>query len=327
MPVHNALPHLDQAVESILQQTFADFEFVILDDASTDGSGKRLRDWAAGDRRIRLLHADRQLGPVQSSNTVARAARAPLVARMDADDISHTERLREQLEVFKENPGAGLVASLADVVDAGGRRLRGPETWRLMRKSVMVPFAHGAIMYRQDLFETAGGYRTSCEFWEDQDLITRMTVLADALVIPRSLYTVRQTATSTRVISNQEKLEQSFDRMYRCMDRLAKGQTYDDLLAKRPSNRDRIDPRAFIAIGSPVLWSGRKPRLFRRLLQRAELRANFTSATAMIWTGWASLGPSSLRSCLSVLSSLRNLKTRLWRDAPVQWRAGGHHRR
>ena len=66
MPVHNALPHLDQAVESILQQTFADFEFVILDDASTDGSGKRLRDWAAGDRRIRLLHADRQLDPFKA---------------------------------------------------------------------------------------------------------------------------------------------------------------------------------------------------------------------------------------------------------------------
>ena len=76
MPVHNALPHLDQAVESILNQTFTDFEFVILDDASTDGSRARLEYWAGRDPRIRLLHVDQNLGPVRSSNMVAEAARA-----------------------------------------------------------------------------------------------------------------------------------------------------------------------------------------------------------------------------------------------------------
>src|SRR3954447_9691746 len=89
MPVRNALPYLDAAVESILGQTFRDFEFVILDDASTDGSTERLRHWASRDARIRLLEESRNLGPVLSSERVARAARAPVVARMDADDISY----------------------------------------------------------------------------------------------------------------------------------------------------------------------------------------------------------------------------------------------
>ena len=101
MPVHNAMPYLDVAVESILGQTFADFEFVILDDASTDGSTARLREWADRDPRIRLLEEKRNLGPALSSQRVAEAARAPIVARMDADDVSYPRRLEEQLEVLR----------------------------------------------------------------------------------------------------------------------------------------------------------------------------------------------------------------------------------
>jgi glycosyltransferase involved in cell wall biosynthesis len=145
MPVHNALPHLDSAVHSILGQSFADFEFVILDDASTDGSRERLRELAALDPRIRLLEADEKLGPVASSNMVADAAKAPFVARMDADDISYPDRLGEQVRVLREDPGVGVVASLCDTIDASGRVLRPPEAWRLSRRSPFVPFAHGSM--------------------------------------------------------------------------------------------------------------------------------------------------------------------------------------
>ena len=67
MPVHNALPHLDEAIESIVGQTYKDFEFVILDDASTDGSTERLREWAKRDPRIRLIEVKINLGPALSS--------------------------------------------------------------------------------------------------------------------------------------------------------------------------------------------------------------------------------------------------------------------
>ena len=77
MPVHNALPHLDAAVRSILEQTHRDFEFVILDDASTDGSTERLKEWAAKDERIRLHLGKKNLGPAASSNFVVRERRAP----------------------------------------------------------------------------------------------------------------------------------------------------------------------------------------------------------------------------------------------------------
>ena len=111
MPVHNARPYLDDAVQSIVGQTFRDFEFVILDDASTDGSTERLREWAVRDARIRLIEVRQNLGPALSSERVARAARAPIVARMDADDISYPERLAEQFEILLRY-GCRLVGGL-----------------------------------------------------------------------------------------------------------------------------------------------------------------------------------------------------------------------
>lgn len=105
MPVYNAMPYLDIAVESILGQTYQSFEFVILDDASTDGSTQRLREWAKRDPRIRMLEEKVNLGPALSSQRVAKAAQAPIVARMDADDVSYPRRLEDQLDVLDRFPG------------------------------------------------------------------------------------------------------------------------------------------------------------------------------------------------------------------------------
>ena len=305
MPVHNALPYLDAAVESILNQTFSDFEFVILDDASTDGSTERLRDWAKRDPRIRLFETKRSLGPVGSSNRVARAASAPIVARMDADDISYPDRLADQLNVLRRNPDVGLVASLCDFIDAGGRRFRTAETWRLARNSFFVPFAHGAIMYRREVFDAAGGYRDACEYWEDQDLITRISSISRILVTPRSLYQVRQSTTSTRFTSNPERLERAVNLMYRCVQRVEQGRDYDDLLASREIFDEKLDPRVFIALGSVVLWAGNRPRLFRRLLRRGKLSFDLRSLSALVWTAWASAEPHSLRLFLRLLLHAR----------------------
>lgn len=321
MPVHNALPHLDEAIESILKQSFTDFEFVILDDGSTDGSTGKLREWASRDPRIRLIESSTNLGPALSSDRVARAASAPIVARMDADDISYPDRLAEQYALLENNPDADLVASLSDVIDASGRRLRKPEAWRLARRSVFVPFAHGAIMYRKALFEAVGGYRRECEYWEDQDLITRMAAATTVLVIPHALYRVRQSQTSTRVASTPDRLEHALDLMYRCIARLDRSQGYDDLLRSNRETGDRLDPRVFISLGSVMLWAGRTPHLFKRLLRRGRLAFDLRSLTALVWTGWASASPGSLRSFLLFLLTSRNslASARLSGGGPVKW--------
>ncbi len=309
MPVHNALPYLDAAIESILAQTFTDFEFIILDDASTDGSAERLAEWAAKDRRIRLVEAKKRLGPVASSQRVAEEAAAAVVARMDADDISHPDRLQQGLAVLRDNPDAGLVASLSDLIDGRGKKIRGPDLWRLVRKSAMAPFAHSAIMYRRDVFERAGGYRADTPLWEDQDLVLRIAAIGAILVIPHSLLQVRQTATSTRSMADIARQEQSLDTMYR-------------QVAGQPVAVDeKIDPRVFVAIGSVILWGGARPRLLGRLLRKGRLRANLPSITALGWTAWASLSPATLRSSLRTLAAIRNAFARRQIDVvnAVQW--------
>ena len=103
MPVKNAMPFLDVAIASIIDQSFADFELVIGNDGSTDGSTELLRDWAQRDPRIRLLERIDSGGPVGSSNWVANAAKALIVARMDADDIALPHRLERQLDVVQRD--------------------------------------------------------------------------------------------------------------------------------------------------------------------------------------------------------------------------------
>lgn len=323
MPVHNAMPYLDVAVESILGQTFADFEFVILDDASTDGSTARLREWADRDPRIRLLEEKRNLGPALSSQRVAEAARAPIVARMDADDVSYPRRLEEQLEVLEQHPTTGVVGGLYDIIDASGRLIRRPEAWRLVHPASVPPFGNGPLMYRREVFDEVGGYRRQCEFWEDHDLIIRMGSISTIMIVAHAVYQVRQSPVSTRFASEQRRVERALDLMYRCRERLGQGRAYDDLLDLPIEQEARIDPRVFISVGSMALWAGGKPRLFRRLFARGDLRFNFRSVSALVWTAWASAEPRSLRAFLRLVLMGRRARASLSvkTTGPVVWAA------
>jgi glycosyltransferase involved in cell wall biosynthesis len=322
MPVHNALPHLDAAVESILAQSEGDFEFVILDDASSDGSTERLRRWAGRDPRMRLIESRERLGPARSSQRVAAAATAPIVARMDADDVSHPDRLREELAVFERHPEAGVVASLCNFIDSNGKTLRDSEAWRLTVRSPFVPFAHGAMMYRREVFDKAGGYRAECAYWEDQDLVARMAAVAPVMVIPRALYDVRLWLASTRAASDRDPLEQAVDLAFRCVDRLERNESYEDLLAEQDRGGGKIDPRVFISLGSQTLWAGGRPRSFRRLLGKGRLGFDKRTAAALIWTAWASASPATLRRFLRLRGRAKNrlAEPEALPDGPVVWR-------
>jgi glycosyltransferase involved in cell wall biosynthesis len=320
MPVHNALPYLDAAVESILGQTFEDFEFVILDDASTDGSTERLRQWASRDARIHLLEEKRNLGPARSSQRVARAACAPIVARMDADDISYPQRLADQLEVLDRHPGVGVVGGLFDIIDPNGRTVRGPELWRLRQPASVPPFGNGPLTYRSEIFDRAGGYREECEFWEDNDLILRMAAVTNIMVLPYSVYQVRLARVSNRLSSEQLRVERAVDLMYRARERLEQGRSYDDLLGSALNDDRKVSPQVFVSLGSIVLWAGGRPRLFKRLLARGALGFDRRSLAALVWTAWASADPHSLRAFIRMLLFGRKFRSRKMRVAgPILW--------
>lgn len=318
MPVHNARPFLDEAVKSILDQSFGDFEFIIFDDGSTDGSAELLKSWAGRDERIRLVVSERNLGPVGSSNRVVELARTDLVARMDADDISQPDRLKLQFELLRRRPDIGLAGTLFDVIDEKGHKVRSPSKWRLAHPAWSAPFPHGSIMFRRSVFDRIAGYREPCVYWEDHDLYWRASEVTALATVPIALYSHRHSQGSTRIVSNPERVEQAVDLVFRCMERLERGQGYEDLLAGAPGGH--VDPRVFVSLGSIALWGGRRPKVLRRLLARSRLRFDLTSASVLAWATWATVHPPSLRSALRFLSGLKNALNGAEGQDAVLWR-------
>ena len=297
MPVRNALPFLDSSIESILGQTFADFEFVIGDDGSSDGSTERLREWARRDRRI-VLHRNPgpALGPARSSDWVARLARAPLVARMDADDISKPDRLRRQLDLLERRRDSVMVASLWEGIDDAGRKVHGRDRSTLSG-SGGCPFVHGSIMYRREAFQAVGGYRRGTDYFEDGDLFLRLAAAGTVLVLPEPLYLYRWSSTSSRFQADRERVESAYQLGIRwsreCLRQEVPVESLDEW--REQAEGSRLDPQVFLGLAFPAVWNGRRPRLLGRFLARAELRLDRPSLHAAFWLVAGTLFPRMLR--------------------------------
>ena len=122
MPVYNAKRYLGEAVESILSQTFRDFEFLIIDDGSTDRSLAILQRYAAQDARIRLS-SEPNAGYVVRLNEMLHQARGDLIARMDADDVALPERFARQVEFLRSHPEVDVVGGAHENIDSKGHLL------------------------------------------------------------------------------------------------------------------------------------------------------------------------------------------------------------
>jgi glycosyltransferase involved in cell wall biosynthesis len=314
MPVRDALPFLDESVASILSQTFADFEFVILDDASTDGSAEALRRWAEKDARIRLYHSERNLGLVGSSNFVVARARAPFVARMDADDVSHPERLHRQLDVLRSRAEVALVGTLYEGIDAGGRRVRPRDRWRLARGSVSPPFPHGSAMFRREVFEEVGGYREACDGWEDEDLFQRIVRRRRVVVLTDTLYRYRFHVNS----ATARRPARVMALRHRCLAELASGRDYTRLLSEAEGNgrhsggdRNGRDPDALASViylrGSMRLWAGDTPSALGPLCRRESFGLSPRFLRTLAWAAWGHISPESLRLFLRSVVRARDL--------------------
>ena len=267
MPVRNAARYLDASISSVVTQTFEDFELVIVDDASTDGSSALLQRWARHDARIRLHRSDSRLGVVRSSNFVVARASAPLVARMDADDISHRDRLRRQWRVMHSRPEVGLVGTLCDGIDANGHRVRPRDRWRLVRRSFSPPFPHGSVMFRRSIFDDLGGYREACAGWEDQDLFLRFLEKSEIVTLPEALYHYR----------------------------------FHDSSVSAASTSGAPSADAIRSAAAMQLWAGNRPAIFRSLLRR------HATPGALLWAAWASLNPRGLRLLCRGVIRMRDL--------------------
>jgi len=172
MSVYNAEEYLTVAIDSILQQSFADFEFLIIDDGSTDNSVRLIQSYA--DPRIRLIRNDRNLGLAASLNMGLRLAKGDYIARMDADDISRPERLAHQVRFLNSHPAVGVCGSwvrlfpgLNNYVWKFHRNLQDIRC----RQFYKVGVAHPAVMLRKKFFADNGLlYDPAYPFSQDYEL-------------------------------------------------------------------------------------------------------------------------------------------------------------
>jgi len=198
MPVYQAERYLAEAVESILAQSFDDFELLALDDGSTDASQRILEALAERDGRIRVRRTN-HTGLVSQLNRGLAEARGEFVARMDADDVSHPERFERQIAFLDAHPDCVAVGTGTDEVDPDRRIIRTLDIAtaheeiesRLMRGDGGA-LIHASAMYRIDAFRSIDGYRKEFEYGEVIDLHLRLAEIGRLANLPERLYEYRQ---------------------------------------------------------------------------------------------------------------------------------------
>jgi len=195
MAVYNAAPFLREAIASVLSQTWRDFELIVVDDASTDGSSAVVE--SCDDPRIRIIRHQTNVGAALSRNDALAEARGDLIAIMDADDVSNPTRLQRQVEFLDAHPAVGLVGcGVYDNVDASGTVLYTsflPEDNETIQRALMQRwcFLHSSILFRRSLYQAAGGYRTAFEPAEDHDFVLRVVEHAQTRNLDEPLVTYR----------------------------------------------------------------------------------------------------------------------------------------
>jgi glycosyl transferase family 2 len=195
MPVRDGARWLGEAVASVQDQTFADFELIIVDDGSADETPHLIEARAASDPRIRAIRQAR-LGLVPALNRGLAEARGRLVARLDADDRAHPERLQRQSQYLDGHPEIGLLGSWADKIDEQGSSvgtLKPPARPEQLAPLLvrMNPFLHSSIMLRKAVLQKVGVYRPAFEGAEDYDLWLRMSEVAKIANLPECLLQYR----------------------------------------------------------------------------------------------------------------------------------------
>lgn len=209
MAVYNSEKFLKPAIDSILNQTFGDFEFLIINDGSTDESAKIILSYV--DERITYVENEQNIGLTKSLNKGLRLAQGEYVARMDADDVSLPERLKKQVAYLDQHQKVALVGAHSALIDEQGQIYQQykPYNWTsellfysLAFRNVM---AHSSVMFRTQTIAAIGGYDENVRTAQDFELWQRVTRKYAAMILPDILIHWRNNEAG---ISNKKKEQQ-----------------------------------------------------------------------------------------------------------------------
>ncbi|MCA9095543.1 MAG: glycosyltransferase, partial [Planctomycetaceae bacterium] len=197
MGVYNAGNYLDAAVRSILEQEYPNFEFIVIDDGSTDDSFAKLQRYVVEFPQLRLIQQQNR-GPAAARNTGIKAAVGKYIAIMDADDVSDRMRLRQQVKFLETHPECMAVGSHLEMIDPDGETIAGesgrPTEHEEILKFMMTGLGgipNPAAMIRGDILKQVGGYDEEFPAAEDLDLWFRLSEHGQLANLPEALHQYR----------------------------------------------------------------------------------------------------------------------------------------
>lgn len=209
MSVYHGEKYLREAIDSVVNQTYSDFEFIIINDNTKDSSVEIIESFK--DSRIRLIHNEANIGLTKSLNKGIGLARGQYIARMDADDVSLPERFERQVQYLDERTDVILVVSNIILIDDNGcetgqRRANYDPSivaWRLLFYNCIM--GHSGVMFRRAPVLNLGGYSEACRYSQDYELWSRLAELSDIAILPEPLlkYRCHDENVTTRFASAQ----------------------------------------------------------------------------------------------------------------------------
>lgn len=197
MPVYNARRYLREAFESVLGQTFTDWELIAVNDGSNDDSLAILTEFAGRDGRIKVI-TRANTGIVGALNDGLKAATGELIARMDADDLALPGRFEKQVAFLREHPDHVLVGSQVMLIDSDDADLCPKQDTEYSHEAIdkahlagRWPLVHPTVMMRREAVERVGGYRNKYQWLEDLDLFLRLAEVGKLASLPEVLLRYR----------------------------------------------------------------------------------------------------------------------------------------
>lgn len=303
--VFNGETHLREAVDSVLAQTFGALELLVVDDASTDATASILASYA--DPRLRIIRNSENLGLTRSLNLGLREARGTYVARQDADDLSHRQRIEKQFAFLQRNPEVPLVGTQFISIDARGRR-RPPHLWTKCLTSLGIlwqfllenPFVHSAVMFRRDVvLHELGGYDERYRTSQDYELWSRLARryplrnLRESLVRFRSSAGSISSGYSTDAISSVRGLVIANRIAILGDDSLAEAGLDTMLAATNPRHPSELPSRESFTRDVHALYD-RFIEVYPEARGIAEIRAHVASVLARVAIAYAREAPLAM---------------------------------
>ena len=182
----------EESIKSILTQTFGDFEFIICDDGSTDGTWEMLNNFAKLDNRIKLIKNEKNIGLAASLNKCLEISTSEYIARHDCDDYSAPRRLEKQIKHLEEHTDISILGTFTYLYDQKGVWGKIIFPTEITKRDFLFrsPHQHGSVIFRKEALIRAGGYRVAKETrrCEDYDLFMRMHLFAKSANLSEYLY-------------------------------------------------------------------------------------------------------------------------------------------